>query len=339
MPEPINVLLLPSEPLPPEQLEALRAVSPRVNVEQRQTRAGEALEPEAWAQVEVLYSLHLLPEPQQAPRLRWVQAHFAGVNRWLGHPLWAQAALTTASGVHTVRMGEFVTAMMLAFAHRLPHVLSAQAARRWAGGDFTNQNLRELRGATLAIVGYGSIGREAARQAHALGMRVLASKRDLSTRRDLGWRLPGTGDPTGELPERLFGPDDWRSMLPEADYVLVAAPLTSGTRHLIDRAALQAMRPGAVLINVARGDLVDEAALVAALREGVIGGAGLDVFAEEPLPADSPLWDLSNVIISPHIAGLTPAYTERALALFADNLRRYLAGQPLLNLVDQQTGY
>jgi len=330
--------MLPSEPFTEHQLSEVRAVSPRVTVQQRIAKRGETIEPAAWAEVEVLYSARHLPEPGQAPKLKWVQAHFAGVNRWLGHPALAGVALTTASGVHAVRMGEYATQMMLAFAHQMPRLWRAQAVREWAHG-WANDAFRELRGATLAVAGYGSIGREAARQARALGMRVLASKRDPSRTADTGWCVPGTGDPAGGLPERFYGPDDWRTMLAEADYVLVAAPLTPGTRHLIDRAALRAMRPGAVLINVARGDLVDEPALVEALQSERLGGAALDVFAQEPLPAESPLWNLPNVILTPHIAGLTPLYNERALALFAENLRRYLAGQSLLNVVDQAAGY
>jgi len=335
----VSVLMLLSELLPDQQIDKLLSISPQLHIEQRVADRSETIEPEAWTEAEILYTLRHLPEPDQAPKLRWVQAHFAGVNRWLGLPLFERVALTTASGVHAVRMGEYVTSMMLAFANRLPRMFAAQAAREWAGGEFGNDVVRELRGATLAVAGYGSIGREAARQAHALGMRVLASKRDPSRRADTGWQVPGTGDPNGELPERFYGPDDWHLMLAEADYVLVAAPLTPGTRHMIDQAALKAMRPGAVLINVARGDVVDEAALIAALQDGTIGGAALDVFAHEPLPSDSPLWAMPNVIISPHIAGLTPAYDERAMALFGENLRRYLAGKRLLNEVDPAAGY
>lgn len=339
MQAPIKVLVLVSEPFTEQQLDELRAVSPRIEVAQQLARKGETIEAAAWAEVEVLYSARHLPDAGQAPRLRWVQAHFAGVNRWLGHPALGGVHLTTASGVHAVRMGEFVTLMMLAFANQMPRLWRAQTAGEWASREFKNDGFRELRGATLAVAGYGSIGREAARQAHALGMRVLASKRDPSRTADPGWSTPGTGDPNGDLPERFYGPNDWHAMLAEADYVLVAAPLTPGTRHLMDRAALRAMRTGAVLINVARGDLVDEAALVEALQAGQLGGAALDVYSQEPLPPDSPLWALPNVILTPHIAGLTPAYNERALALFIENVRRYVAGEPLLNAVDQNAGY
>jgi phosphoglycerate dehydrogenase-like enzyme len=306
-----------------------------VQVEQRVAQHAHEVEAEAWAAVEVLYSATALPEPELAPGLRWVQAHFAGVNRWMGHPLLERVILTNSSGVHATTMAEHVLMFMLALARRLPAMLRAQTEHTWV----RDHEVRELRGGALAVVGYGSIGREVARLARALGMRVLASKRDPRQTADQGWRLPGTGDPAGELVERFYGPEDWQAMLPEADYVVVAAPLAQGTRHLIDRKALSAMRPGAVLINVARGDVVDEAALVEALRAGAIGGAGLDVFAEEPLPAGSPLWDLPQVIVSPHVSGNFPAYDEHAMRLFAENLRRYLAGEPLLNVVDPALGY
>jgi phosphoglycerate dehydrogenase-like enzyme len=148
-----------------------------------------------------------------------------------------------------------------------------------------------------------------------------------------------TGDPKGIIPERIYGPDALHEMLGECDYVVIALPLTPDTEHLVGEAELRAMKSDAYLVNIARGGIVDEAALVQALREGWIAGAGLDVFEEEPLPADSPLWGLENALISPHVAGFTPRYDERAATLFAENLARYLAGERLLNLVDKEQGY
>jgi phosphoglycerate dehydrogenase-like enzyme len=148
-----------------------------------------------------------------------------------------------------------------------------------------------------------------------------------------------TGDPAGTLPERMYPPDALHEMLAGCDYVVIALPLTPATTHLIGEAELRAMKPSAYLVNIARGAIVDEKALVRALQEGWIAGAGLDVFEEEPLPADSPLWAQENVLISPHVAGFTPRYDERAATLFAANLARYMAGEPLLNLVDKNRGY
>ena len=197
----------------------------------------------------------------------------------------------------------------------------------------------ELRGATLGVVGYGSVGRETARLAAALGMRVLACKRDPQQPLDTGWIWPGTGDPQGALPERFYGLDELHDMLPKCDYVLLALASTVTTRHIIDAEALRCMQRSACLINVGRGALVDEPALIEALQAGIIRGAGLDVFEQEPLPANSQLWSLPNVLLTPHQAGITPAYHERLMALFAENLKRYLGGQPLLNLVDMAAGY
>jgi phosphoglycerate dehydrogenase-like enzyme len=195
-----------------------------------------------------------------------------------------------------------------------------------------------LKGRRIAIVGYGSLGREVARLARAFGLRVLVMSRS-QERRDRGYCVAGTGDPEGTLPERWYGPGQLPEMLAEADFVVVAAPLTEETRGLIGEVELRAMRPNAYLVNVARGEVVDEAALLRALRQGWIAGAGLDVFEREPLPPESELWDLPNVIISPHVSGFTPLYDERATDLFAENLRRYLAGEELLNLVDKEKGY
>jgi len=157
--------------------------------------------------------------------------------------------------------------------------------------------------------------------------------------RPTGYELPELAARPGAEPDQVYKRSRLTEMLAKCDYVVLAVPYTSATHHLIGQAALDAMKPTAVLINVARGAVVDEAALIHALREGWIAGAALDVFEQEPLPADSPLWALDNVIISPHIAGFTPHYDDRATALFAENLRRYLAGDPMLNQVEREREY
>jgi phosphoglycerate dehydrogenase-like enzyme len=169
-------------------------------------------------------------------------------------------------------------------------------------------------------------------------MRVLALQRS-QERSDQGYAVSHTGDPDGEIPERFYRADALHDMLAECDYVVVALPLTPATVHFVGEAELKAMKPNAYLVNIARGSIVDEAALIRALREGWIAGAGLDVFEREPLPADSPLWEMETVLISPHVAGFTPRYDERATELFAENMSRYLSGQPLLNQVERSRGY
>jgi phosphoglycerate dehydrogenase-like enzyme len=289
--------------------------------------------------VEVLCTFQALPDPAQAPHLRWVQLMSAGADHAVDHPILTdQVVLTTTSGIHAINVGELVLTMMLAWGQRLPTLMAYQRRAEWPSGRFALFSPQELRGGTVGIVGYGSIGREVGRLASAFGMRVLALNRS-GDPVDCGYTIPGVGDPQGSVPQRFYGPGELRNMLAECDYVVVAVPLTVTTRHLIGPDELRAMKPSAFLINVARGDVVDEPALIQALQEGWIAGAGLDVFAQEPLPADSPLWAMENVILSPHIAGFTPHYNERAADVFAENLRRYLAGQRLLNQVDLEQGY
>ena len=338
MADAIRVLVLTQAPMPEPLLARLRAASPRVIVEHRTAESLEELG-DVWQEVEVLYTTRLAPLPEAAPRLRWVQGHFAGVDQLLGHPLLRRVTLTTSSGIHAPVMAEYILMMILACAHRLPRMLEYQRQVEWPQQRWALFVPQELRGATLGLVGYGSIGRETARLARAFGMRVLALKRHVDQVADDGWRLPDVGDAAGEYVDRLYAPEQMHAMLAECDYVAIAAPLTPETRGLLGAAEFRAMKREAVVINVARGGLIDEAALIGALRNRVIGGAALDVFEQEPLPAGSPLWHLPNVILSPHVSGFTPHYDERAMALFAENLRRYASDEPLLNVVDVQRGY
>ena len=312
-------------------------MSPRLVVRQHNAASADEVPPELWEQVEVLYTFTAIPDLTRVPRLRWVQLHSAGVNHMLDTPLWASdVTITTVSGIHAPTITEYVFMMMLAFAHRLPRMVYYQARGEWPSQRWRKFVPVELRGATVGVVGYGSIGREIGRLAHAFGMRVLGARRGADSG-PARYELPALAG--GDEPDRLYPPDQLLEMLPECDYVVLTVPYIPATHHLIDQRALRAMKPTAVLINVARGSVVDEAALVHALREGWIAAAALDVFEEEPLPEDSPLWEMDNVIISPHVAGFTPHYDDRATTLFAENLRRYLAGEPLLNQVERGRGY
>jgi phosphoglycerate dehydrogenase-like enzyme len=323
-------------------LAQLRAVSPRLHLEQETCHnAGEvAAALKSHPGVEILYGLHLPPDLLAlAPGLRWLQLHSAGADHLQGHPIMAsRVAVTTTSGIHAVPIAEYVMASILAFRWRVPLWTRCQRDHHWPPGRWDLYARPELRGSTIGILGYGSIGREVARLAQAFGLRVLALSRS-GSRADGGYQMAGIGDPEGAIPEAIYHPEDMAEMLPQCDYIVVALPLTPATEHAIGEAELRAMKPGAYLVNIARGAVVDEAALERALREGWIGGAGLDVFEEEPLPAGSPLWDLDNALLSPHVAGYTPRYDERAVALFAANLARYLEGQPLLNALDKVQGY
>jgi phosphoglycerate dehydrogenase-like enzyme len=323
-------------------LDQLRAVSPRLQVAQQTSHnaqeVGAALA--AHPGTEVLYTYHVPDDALAlAPGLRWVQLHSAGLDHLLDSPLMdSDVAITTSSGIHATPIAEYVMASLLAHRWRVPFWTHCQREARWPSGRWGLYARPELRGSTLGILGYGSIGREVGRLGQAFGMRVLAL-RSSPRRRDDGYSPPDTGDPEGTIPERIYTPAEMHRMLAECDYVVVSLPLTPHTRHLVGAAELQAMKQTAYLVNIARGGIVDEEALVRALEEGWIAGAGLDVFEQEPLPPDSPLWSLENTLLSPHVAGFTPRYDERAATLFAENLARYLAGQPLLNLVEKSRGY
>jgi phosphoglycerate dehydrogenase-like enzyme len=273
---------------------------------------------------EVIIGWPRLPQAalDAAVSLRWLQTASAGIDR-ADPEVFKHITMTNASGVAAVAMAEYVIGMILMFAKGFPHLMRRQQAREW---DRTFEG-REVWGSTCGIVGMGAIGGETARRAKALGMRVLATRRSVSER---------TPD---ELADELLPSSDLPYLLGESDYVVVAAPLTPETRHLIGADELRQMKRTAVLINVGRGPIIDEEALIAALRDGTIAGAGLDVTYKEPLPEESPLWGMDNVVITPHISADTPIYADRTADIVCDNLRRYLAGEPLRNIVDLVRGY
>lgn len=322
-----------------EQLQRLRDVSPALKVSQVTCRTPEDMLPHLEGP-EILYTYHADFLPEQAPNLRWVQLSSAGVDHLLGKPIMqSDVVITTSSGIHAVPIAEYVFGSMLAFARRLPKALAFQQRGEWPKDRWKHLLGRELRGSTIGIIGYGSIGREVGRLAKAFGMTVLASKRSPTRKRDAGYVLPAAGDPEMQHVDRVFGPDELEELAAQSDFVVVALPLTPETEGIVSEAVLRAMRPTAYFVNISRGEIVDEAALIRALQEGWIAGAGLDVFTEEPLPEGSPFYSLPNVILTPHISAATAVYNDRIADLFAENLHRYLAGKPLLNEVDKQRGY
>jgi phosphoglycerate dehydrogenase-like enzyme len=259
----------------------------------------------------------------RSPRLEWIHSFSAGVDRVATPAVRARGlTVTNARGVFSRPIAEYVVMMCLAIARRLPQLLELQRERTW-------QPLRgtELGGLTIGIVGYGSIGSEIARLLLPFEAQVIATR-----------RRPERG--VGEVPNvELLGLDRLDDLLRRSDIVVVAAPLTEETAGMIGAAQLQEMRETAWLINIARGRLVDELALRRALEAGWIGGAVLDVFTEEPLPSDSPLYGTSNLIITPHTSWSSDRVVERSIGLFIENLRRFAAGEPLENVVDLEAGY
>lgn len=253
--------------------------------------------------------------------LKWIHLASAGVEHALFPELRERhITLTNGRGVYAVPIAEHVLGTMLALALDIPALVRRQGLREWRAPGTV-----ELLSSTAVIVGLGGIGREVARRCRAFGMRVLATRGH-----------PENPDPDAD---RVYAADALADILPLADWLIVSAPATPETRHIVGAAELAALPPGARLVNIARGSLVDERALIAALREGRLAGAALDVFETEPLPTESPLWGMPNVIISPHNAGASPRSLQRTLDLFLENLHRFLAGEPLKNVVDMDRGY
>lgn len=317
MSDPVVVLVFAT--LEERHIAQLRSVDPRVRVVAA-TDLARAIE--LAPQAEIMVGWNVPREAvQRAPKLRWIHSTAAGVDQLL-HPevLEREIVITSSSGIHQPLV-EHVFAMVLALTRRLHIAIRNQVHRRWERRQATGD---EVRGKTMGVLGLGHIGAEIAEKAHVFGMRVIGTKRT-----------------PADVPhvDRIYPPDELREVLRASDVVVIALPLTSDTRGLLGEAAFRAMKRTALVINIGRGPIVQEAALVRALQEGWIGGAGLDVFEREPLPADSPLWGMEHVIITPHVSGGWPGYMDAAIPLLCDNLRRYLDGAPMRNLVDKARGY
>ncbi len=318
-----------------EALDRIRAVDPRVRILDfpaiqlgpRGTLTPDELEQAKAALVdtEVLFGGSVLARELllAAPRLKWFQVITAGVDGLVKEGLVGQGfTITKVSGLAAPAIAEYAIGGMLMLCKGLHVSIRDQADHHWRF-RFT----AELTGKTCGIIGLGAIGRETAKRARAMGMRVVGSRR----------RADGTdGDPDCDL---LVAHSDLGRILRESDYVVLAVPLTDETRGLIGAPELAQMKPTGYLINVARGAVVDEVALATALADGTIAGAALDVFDREPLPAESPLWGMANVIITPHISGAVEGYAGKVTGMFIENLRRYVAGEPLENVVDPVLAY
>jgi phosphoglycerate dehydrogenase-like enzyme len=311
------------EKLRDEWLAQIREIAPdmRILITREQDEVEAALDEIEIAAVDL--PRDLLP---RARSLRWFQQWAAGADWLLRHPEAVELSfvLTNASGIHAIPITEHIFALLLAFARLIDRSVRHQMQGKWMP-DELKRDVFELADKTMALIGVGAIGERTAQMAKTCGMRVLGVRRN-PEKGALGLAA-------------MFGPDQLLDVLPEADFVVVTAPLTLETQNMIGERELRAMKPTAYLVNIGRGGIIDERALIRALEEGGIAGAGLDVFEEEPLPGDSPLWRMENVIVTAHYAGYTPRYDERAMAIFLDNLRRYKAGEPLRNVVDKKLGY
>lgn len=297
---------------------AIEAVDPRVRVVRVTDRT-------TWLQeaphAEILLGFRPLRDGAvRSQHLRWVHALGAGVENLCADVAGTEIRVTN-NHIHGEVIADHVFAFILGHTRRMREAYDFQTARRWVHQELVGT---PLAGRTIGILGLGSIGIQVARRAVGFGMRVVGTKRR---------PVPIQGV------DRVWPPEGTADILRESAMLVLALPLTPATRGIIGAHALSLLPDGAFLVNIARGGLVDEPALVAALRSGRLGGAGLDVFAEEPLPQDSPLWTLPGVMITPHVAGDFPGYMDRMMPRFCDNLRQYLAGHPLENVVDPALGY
>lgn len=336
---PIDVLI--TLPFPPALITKLQEVSPNLRITVHPAKKVDDIPDDLWTHTQVLYTNYIIPDPELAPEIKWIQLHWAGIEKLLDVPLLSKPGIkvTTLSGAAASQMAEHALAMLLALARRLPTFAALQKKSEWPEDRWERYPMRELRTSTVGIVGYGSIGRQIAHLLRDFGTTVLATKRDVLHPADNGYTPEGLGDPDGDLVHRLYPSQALKTMVKDCDFVVVAVPLTENTQHLIDTEVLGAMKPDAFLIDISRGDVVDLAALQKALLEKKLAGAALDVFPIEPLPRESSAWNFPNTIITPHIAGISNHYDDRATALFAENLSRYIADLPLYNLFDREKGY
>lgn len=300
---------------------------PKLEIVKRETYEGVE---EHLREAEIIFTISLRPEQfTVARKVRWIHAPTAAVHQFLFPELvHSDVILTNSTEVHGPVVAEHVMALIFALAKKIPQAAILQRQHVWGKGMMWSESPRprEIAGSILGLIGVGSIGRRVAQMAAALGMRVIAAREHVAKETPAGV-------------EKVFAISEVEQLLEQSDFVVTAAPLTAATQGLMNAQRISRMKPDACLINVGRGPQVDEAALADALRRRAIAGAALDVFEREPLPPDSPLWDLENLLITPHTAGLTEKLWDRHYALFSDNLRRYLATQPLKFVVDKDKGY
>jgi D-2-hydroxyacid dehydrogenase (NADP+) len=313
----LNILVLNN--LASRHKDAITAVTPDITVTVTDfEHAGEHIAATdilvawGWTDIRPLYLA--------APRLKWVHALSAGVENMTFPEIQASdTILTNSKGIHGIPVSEHVFAMMLSFTRGLNLLGRQQREAKWA-----RVPTEEIHEKTIGIVGLGSIGREIAKKAKGMGMEVVATKQEMTTE---------------IFVDKLYKPEQLHEMLAVSDFVVVALPLTDKTAGMFTLEEFRAMKQSAYFFNIARGAIVRESDLVMALQLGMIKGAGLDVFENEPLPVDSPLWAMDNVIVTPHMAAISPAYLDRAVKLFVDNLTRYIQNREMFNIVDKVKGY
>ncbi len=337
----MSIEVLVTVPFSETLIRKMSSISPKVNISAFNAQSIHDIPTEVWNKIEILYTGNILPLPEIVPNLSWIQFHFAGIDRYLEEPIVKKPGIqiTTLSGAAAPQIAEHVLAMMLAMSRKLPSLLNNQRNSGWPKDRFDRFEPFELNGRTVGIIGYGSIGRQIARLLQPFGVEILATKQNVMDPQDHGYIQEGFGDRDGDLVKRLYPPQALKSMLKECNFVIVTVPLTKQTLNLINSKTLSELKPGSYLVDISRGGIVNINDVIDALKSGQLFGAALDVFPDEPLPQNSPLWQTPGMIISPHISGGSQFYDERAANLFEENLQRYLTGLPLYNLFDPNRGY
>lgn len=337
-----TIQVLVTVPLAEDILAKLRRISPNIKLSCYRSNTPDDIPIEIWNKAEILYTSRVLPPNMESvPKLRWIQVQWSGVDHFLESPFLdnPDIKITTSSGADILQIAEHIILMFLALGHHIPSIVNYQKKTEWPADRWERFSPRLLSGSVIGIVGYGSIGRQLARLLYPFGPKILATKRNVFEPGDHDYIPDGLGDPDSIYVHRLYPGKAIRHMLKECDFVVIALPKTKSNLDLIGQAEFSVLKPTSYLVDVSRGGIVNHNALITALKEQKIAGAALDVFPTEPLPADSLLWKMSNVIITPHIAGISNNYDEQVLEVFRANLLRYLAGEKLLNQFDPDRGY
>lgn len=332
-------------PLEADARDRLRSLSPALDIVYMEPDAQSSVDAVSDGAVEALLANFYPGDPTRLPALKWLALVGAGVEHLRKADPWSRGiTVTNGSGLHGTAIAEYTLSSMLVFAQHVAERQKVQQGHGWPP-VWTDPWLAllgsSLRGKAITVVGYGSIGREIARLARAFGMRVLAVKADPSVRMDRGYTPAGLGDPDGSIPERIAGTTDLRSLFAESDFAVLTLPYTPKTDRIVDEAAIAALPPHAVLVNVARGRVLDEEALRVALERGRLRGAVLDVATVEPIPSGSALWGAPNLLLTPHVSAIQDprGWWGLVAGLMTENLARYASGRALLNVVDGAAGY
>jgi phosphoglycerate dehydrogenase-like enzyme len=310
-----------------------------------------------WAQTDILQTMFICPETRaQAPNLKFIQGMSAGLEHFIHAPFFKQVldesggdghvTVCSASGIHSTKIAEYILMQTLSTYTRLPFLLEHAKQQSWNRTAYVEpgklSGAAELRGKTMGIIGYGCIGRETARLAKAFGMDIIVATSSGKQALGHGFVIEGTGDQDGRIPRAWYStsdPDALKGFMEEVDVLVLSCPLTQVTRHIVSAESMRYLKASAIIINIARGGLIDHDALIKALEEGRIGAACLDVTDPEPLPDKHPLWTARNCFITPHIAGATEYYAQRCVELLEINMQRWKAGQKVLNPVSLSKGY